>query len=608
LSAYVKAEHVDDWAGLWMRIDGPDGMISLDNMQNRPIRGTVDWQKVAIVLDVPQNSVGIAFGVLVQGVGRVWIDTVRFEVVGQNVPTTGIKEDTTPISQPSNLGFEAGLRGWSPESASQDYTIDIDPTVAHSGQASGHIQSKVAEPLGAGALSQYVKADNYRGKPLRITTSIKSDGVSAAARFVVYAFDSHNAILRSDSQPISSTAVWQRHDIILNVPDNSAQIAYGIVLEGQGQVWIDDVQIEVVGSQVLPAPLDRTIEQQPANLDFEAGNTGWSAAGSDTQEYVSGIDPTIAYRGQASGSIQSIVSRPDGLGLLRQTVKAGEYRDKRVRISGYLKTDRLNGAASFLMTIYGQQDQMIYSNSRSIDGPTDWQWFWLVLNVPVNSDRIEYGLALRGEGQVWIDDVRVELVGNDIETSSFETSPIQPAFIGPSQPGNLDFESDADLQAWFNSRNPDYEVSVDHRVVHSGSASAHIQSKATVSAGSYEVLSQFIRTDSYRGQRMRLSGYIKTNQVEGWAGMWMNIANSSNQLLVLDNMQNRPITGTIDWRKYEIVLDIPEDGAVIGFGALLQGKGEIWWDDVKLEIVGQDVPTTNPYQERPLNLDFENSK
>jgi hypothetical protein len=101
---------------------------------------------------------------------------------------------------------------------------------------------------------------------------------------------------------------------------------------------------------------------------------------------------------------------------------------------------------------------MIYANSRSINSPTDWQRFGFVLYVPVNSDRLEYGLALRGEGQVWIDDVRIEFVGDDIETSSFETSPIQRTFVGPSQPGNLDFESDTDLQAWFNSGNPDYEA------------------------------------------------------------------------------------------------------------------------------------------------------
>lgn len=610
LSAYVKAKDIKDWAGLWMRVDGPENeVLSFDNMQNRPVRGTVDWQQVAIVLDVPQNSVDIAFGILLQGVGRVWIDNVQFEVVGQEVSTTQLKENTSPpLPQPINLGFEAGLNGWTPESTSQDYVIDVDSTVAHSGQASGYIRSQQADPAGMADLSQYVKADAYRGKRVHITEYIKFDGASTAARFAVYVFAPNNTTLQADSQPLYGTAQWQKHDTDLYVPENSDRIAYGIVLEGSGQVWIDDVQIETVDSQMLPAPADRTVEQQPTNLDFEAGSTGWSAADSNTQEYVSGVDSAVAHLGHASGSIEALGNQPNGLGLLRQSIKADEYRGKRVRISGYLTTGQLNGSASFLMTIYGQQDQMIYANSRSISSSPDWRWVGIVFDVPANSDRLEYGLALIGAGQAWLDDVRIEFVGNDAETSSFETSPLQYGFLGASRPDNLDFESGADLQAWSDSGNADYEEGIARLVFHTGTASAYVKSKGTVNTGSYDVLSQMIRADDYRGKRLRLSGYIKANQVGGWAGLWMNIASSSYQLLGLDNMQNRPITGTTDWQKYEIVLDIPEDGATIGFGVLLQGEGEIWLDDVNLEVVGQDVPTTNPYQQQPLNLDFENSK
>jgi hypothetical protein len=58
-------------------------------MQNRPIQGTRDWQKYEIVLDVPAKSTGIFFGILLEGKGQVWLNNVRFEVVGRNVPTTG---------------------------------------------------------------------------------------------------------------------------------------------------------------------------------------------------------------------------------------------------------------------------------------------------------------------------------------------------------------------------------------------------------------------------------------------------------------------------------------------------------------------------------------
>jgi hypothetical protein len=88
MSAYVKAESVEEWVGLWMRVDGSDGTSAFDNMQDRPIQGSTDWSEYEIVLDVPEDSVSIAFGVLMGGTGQVWVDDFQFEVVAQDVPTT----------------------------------------------------------------------------------------------------------------------------------------------------------------------------------------------------------------------------------------------------------------------------------------------------------------------------------------------------------------------------------------------------------------------------------------------------------------------------------------------------------------------------------------
>src|SRR5580692_11283978 len=55
-SAMVRASEVTDWAGLWMRVDGPGGMLVLDNMQDRALRGTTDWTRAAIVLDVAEHA------------------------------------------------------------------------------------------------------------------------------------------------------------------------------------------------------------------------------------------------------------------------------------------------------------------------------------------------------------------------------------------------------------------------------------------------------------------------------------------------------------------------------------------------------------------------
>ncbi len=76
-------------------------------MGNRPIKGTGDWKRYEIVLDVPGNSINIAFGILLTGKGKVWMDDLQFEVVGKDVPTTDmLKQGAGLPDEPLNLGFE----------------------------------------------------------------------------------------------------------------------------------------------------------------------------------------------------------------------------------------------------------------------------------------------------------------------------------------------------------------------------------------------------------------------------------------------------------------------------------------------------------------------
>ena len=104
-SAYVKTENAEGLVGLWMRIDKEAKQLAFDNMQNRPIKSTSDWQKYDVVLDVPQDATGIFFGVLLGGTGEAWISNAKFEVVGSDVPTTDLVGTPRP-DEPANLNFE----------------------------------------------------------------------------------------------------------------------------------------------------------------------------------------------------------------------------------------------------------------------------------------------------------------------------------------------------------------------------------------------------------------------------------------------------------------------------------------------------------------------
>lgn len=107
MSAFVKAEAVADWAGLWMRVDGPQGQTyQFDNMSERPIVGTRDWQEYEIVLDVPNGSNIIAFGALLFGKGQIWADDFNFTEVEKTVATTDPERHETPLrDKPINLSF-----------------------------------------------------------------------------------------------------------------------------------------------------------------------------------------------------------------------------------------------------------------------------------------------------------------------------------------------------------------------------------------------------------------------------------------------------------------------------------------------------------------------
>jgi hypothetical protein len=47
---------VTGWAGLWLRVDGSNGMLVLDNVEDRALHGTTDWTQASIVLDVAEQA------------------------------------------------------------------------------------------------------------------------------------------------------------------------------------------------------------------------------------------------------------------------------------------------------------------------------------------------------------------------------------------------------------------------------------------------------------------------------------------------------------------------------------------------------------------------
>ena len=152
-----------------------------------------------------------------------------------------------------------------------------------------------------------------------------------------------------------------------------------------------------------------------------------------------------------------------------------------------------------------------------------------------------------------------------------------------------------------------YAFAVDTATPVSGSRSASITAKPTATSNGFGTLMQVIAADDYRGSHLSLTGYLRTDNADR-AQMWMRVDGPNHQVLAFDNMDSRPVTGTTGWRRYDIVLDVPQNSVDVAFGFFLAGRGEVWGADFKLEKVGAAVPVTSegPFLPRkPRNLDFE---
>jgi AraC-like DNA-binding protein len=105
MSCFLKTEEVFK-CGAWLRMDDASGdTVQFDNMDNRSIKGSTEWNHYAIVLDVPDNANSIYFGVLLIGQEKVRTDGFCFEEVSEKVPTTNLIEQEHLPLQPRNLDF-----------------------------------------------------------------------------------------------------------------------------------------------------------------------------------------------------------------------------------------------------------------------------------------------------------------------------------------------------------------------------------------------------------------------------------------------------------------------------------------------------------------------
>lgn len=98
----------------------------------------------------------------------------------------------------------------------------------------------------------------------------------------------------------------------------------------------------------------------------------------------------------------------------------------------------------------------------------------------------------------------------------------------------------------------------------------------------------------FMGHRVKMTAYLKTASLTDTAGVWFKIVNAPAQTLEIDERQ---ITKTLDWTKFEIILDVPKGATNLNYGAYLSGLGQLWISEISFEIVDKTIKSTTQKSE-----------
>jgi erythromycin esterase len=163
----------------------------------------------------------------------------------------------------------------------------------------------------------------------------------------------------------------------------------------------------------------------PMNLGFESGSLGKPPPDWDVQTWLEnfGFQVVTSNESPQSGERCALVRRVPGrqygerFGGLQQTIDAAPYHGKQIRLRAAVRTDvegTGNQAYLWLRVLkQGSGPAATPFLENMADRPIthrEWRQYEIVGEVPMEAEKVEYGLALVGSGRAWLDSVSIEVV------------------------------------------------------------------------------------------------------------------------------------------------------------------------------------------------------
>ena len=266
-----------------------------------------------------------------------------------------------------------------------------------------------------------------------------------------------------------------------------------------------------------------------------------------------------------------------------------EFAGHKISYSGYIRTkDVSNFAGLWLRADIGSTRTVAFDNmrSQSVNGTKDWKRYTIELDIPADADTVRFGTLMSGQGEAWFDSLAIAIDGNPWQSKDLDLDLENPA--GP-------------IGMTRKPVHPRFSIALDDSQAKSGKRSLRLTGTPAFAGPDpgFVTATGTLPAGDFAGRSVRYSGWIRTEKVSSFAGLWMRADAPDRRSTAFDNMQSQHVDGTKDWSRYEITLSIPEDTSNINFGVLMSGEGKAWFDGLTIEVDGK------PWQSDDIDLDLE---
>jgi hypothetical protein len=131
------------------------------------------------------------------------------------------------------------------------FLAGVDPTM--DGHGAQFLFSRTEDPNGEAGLSQSIPAQPYLGQRVRFRARLRTRGLSNWGGLWMRIDGSDGkrlALYNSQDRPIMGSTGWQERSVVLDVPPDAAKILVGVIAAGTGQLWMEPLDVGVVGREV----------------------------------------------------------------------------------------------------------------------------------------------------------------------------------------------------------------------------------------------------------------------------------------------------------------------------------------------------------------------